>query len=97
MEPKIRENSLIARLAARVMKADQLAIVVGKTIHLHRTSKADFLRNARWVNHEMAHIRQFAQHGFFLFIVKYLWEILKSGYRNNKYEIEAREAEDFRP
>ena len=96
MKPKIRENSLIARLAARIMKADQLAIVVGKTIHLHRTTKADFLSNTRWVNHEMAHIRQFARYGFFAFVVRYLWESLRSGYWNNKYEVEARAAENPR-
>jgi hypothetical protein len=89
----IKENSFIARCAAGFLKADRLAIVIGKTIYLHNTAKADFLKNTAWVKHEMAHIRQFARYGFIPFIVRYLWESLRAGYRNNKYEIEAREAE----
>ena len=93
MEYKIKENSFIAKRAARIMKARQLAIVVGKTIHLHNTSREEFLKNERWLKHELVHIRQFQQHGFFRFIILYLWECRRAGYWNNKYEVEARAGE----
>ena len=69
-------------------------MVLGNTIHLHRTRKEEFLQNKRWVNHELCHIRQFKEHGFWGFILKYLAESIKHGYHNNKYEIEARAAEE---
>ncbi len=66
---------------------------MGKTIHLHNATAAEFLQNTAWFKHELCHISQFKQYGFVSFIVKYLWESLKNGYYNNKYEIEARAAE----
>ena len=89
----IKENSWQARLAAKKMNADSVAMVLGKTIHLWGTSKENFLANERWVKHELCHVKQFAEHGFVEFILKYLWESLKVGYYNNKFEVEAREAE----
>jgi hypothetical protein len=89
----IKENSWIARIAAWKLKATSVAIVVGRTIHLHNSSAADFLKNERWLKHELCHIRQYQQHGLVGFIVKYLWESLHKGYYNNKFEVEARKAE----
>ncbi|MBL0309966.1 MAG: DUF4157 domain-containing protein [Bacteroidetes bacterium] len=89
----IKENSFIARLAARKLKATQLAIVIGRTIHLHNTDKQSFLANSTWLRHELKHIEQFRRYGFFRFIILYLWESLLHGYRDNRFEHEAREAE----
>lgn len=94
MEFLIKENSWIAKLAAKKLKSDNVAIVIGETIHLYNISKEDFLKDKKWVRHEMCHINQFKQYGFFTFIFKYVWESLKNGYCNNKYEVEAREAEN---
>ncbi|HXS56572.1 MAG TPA: hypothetical protein VN726_10645 [Hanamia sp.] len=94
MEFLIKENSWIAMLAARKLKSESVAIVIGKTIHLHKVSRQDFLKDERWVKHEMCHIEQFKQYGFFSFILKYLLESMKHGYIHNKYEIEARNAEN---
>jgi hypothetical protein len=93
VEYYIRENSFIAKLAAKKLKASSVAIVIGRTIHLHNASKKEFLNNSAWLKHELAHIKQFRQHGFLPFLIKYLWESAKNGYCNNKYEIEARAAE----
>lgn len=90
----IKENSWVAWLAAKKLKAASVAIVIGNTIHLHNASQAVFLNNPQWVKHELCHIRQFKEHGYFLFIMKYVWESILNGYHNNKYEIEARNAED---
>ena len=89
----IKENSWQARLAAKKMKADSVAMVLGKTIHLWGTTKENFLADERWVKHELCHIKQFATNGYVLFTVKYLWECFRVGYYNNKYEAEARSAE----
>jgi hypothetical protein len=89
----IKEKSWIAWIAAKKLQASSVAIVVGKTIHLHNTTKNEFLQNKSWVKHELCHIRQFEEHGFFTFIFKYIVESVKHGYYNNKYEREARDAE----
>jgi hypothetical protein len=93
MDFRIKENSFIARIAAWKLSAKRVAIVVGRTIHLHNTAKEEFLKDERWVKHELCHIRQYQQLGIFKFITLYLWESMKHGYHNNKFEAEARQAE----
>ena len=95
MEFEIKENSLIAKIAAMKLQSENVAIVLGKTIHLHHVSKEDFLKNEKWVKHEMCHLQQFKKYGFLLFILKYLWESVKVGYYKNKFEVEARNAENL--
>ena len=95
MEILIKEDSWIAKLAARKLHSENVAIVIGKTIHLYHVSKHDFLKDKKWVKHEMCHIDQFKKYGFLNFIVKYLAESVRHGYYNNKYEIEARNAEEI--
>ena len=90
----IKENSWVAKIAAKKLKASSVAIVFGSTIHLCNSSKEEFLKNEKWLKHELCHIRQYKQHGYFGFIIKYLWESLQKGYYNNKFEVEARKAED---
>lgn len=92
---QIKENSWLAKIAAKKLRSKSVAMVLGKTIHLHNTTKEQFLQDERWVKHELCHVEQFKDHGYFIFIVKYLWESLRKGYYNNKYEKEAREAEEL--
>ncbi len=93
MEYCIKENSWQAHISAKKMKAHSIAMVLGKTIHLHGSSKEEFLADECWVKHELCHVKQFKEHGYVRFLIKYLWESLRVGYYNNKYEVEAREAE----
>lgn len=93
VKTSIRENSWIAGIAARKLRARQVAIVLGSTIHLHRTSRDEFLANKAWVRHERVHVEQFRRHGFIRFIFLYLRESLLHGYHDNKYEREARAGE----
>ncbi|MBA9079635.1 MULTISPECIES: hypothetical protein [Rufibacter] len=97
MEPlgkniKIIERSPFARIARWVLKSPNVAMVLGKSIHLSGVSKENFLQNTPWVAHELIHVRQFQEHGFFKFLWLYLLESMRVGYYQNKYEVEAREA-----
>ena len=89
----IKENSWLAKIAAKQLRTGSVAMVLGNTIHLYNTSKEEFLQNKTWLRHELCHIQQFRQHGLVGFIVKYVWESIKKGYYNNKFEVEARKAE----
>ncbi len=92
-EFSIKENSWLAGIAAKKLGTDSVAMVLGKTIHLHNTSKKDFLQDEKWLKHELCHVQQFNQHGYWRFILKYLYESIRHGYYNNKFEAEARKAE----
>jgi Domain of unknown function (DUF4157) len=89
----VKENSWIAKLAAKKLKVSNVAFTLGTTIHLHNASAAEFFNDAKWLRHELKHVEQFRRYGFFGFIWKYSVESLKKGYSRNKFEVEAREAE----
>jgi len=44
--------------------------------------------------HEMTHIKQMEKEGKILFIIKYTWYLIRRGYRENPYEIEAYKNQD---
>ncbi|KAA5543387.1 hypothetical protein [Adhaeribacter rhizoryzae] len=90
MEHKIIEKSVLARVARFVLKSPNVAMVIGRTIHISGVKKEEFLQNRPWVAHELCHIRQFQEHGFWRFLWLYLVESYRHGYYNNKYEVEAR-------
>jgi ABC-type polysaccharide transport system permease subunit len=90
----IQEKSTVAYIAAKILQAKQIAIVFGKTIYLHNTSKVAFLNDKQWLRHELKHIQQYKHLGFINFLILYLLETIKHGYYNNKFEIEARDAEN---
>ena len=92
---KIKEHSLLARIAARKLGTARVAMVLGKTIHLWNTSKTEFLKNEKWVKHELCHVEQYRRYGFIGFVSRYLWESMKKGYYFNRFEIEARDAENL--
>jgi len=92
MDYKIVENSLFARIARMVLKSRNVAMVLGNNIHLSGVDRVTFLQDDGWLAHELCHIRQFREHGYFRFLWLYLKESMRVGYYNNKYEVEAREA-----
>ncbi len=93
VQVKIKENSWLAQIAARKLRCPQVAMVIGKTIHLYNSSKEDFLSNKRWVRHEIAHVQQYLELGLFKFLVLYLLETFNKGYEKNSFEVEARQKE----
>lgn len=90
---KIKENALLARMAARALRSRSMAITLGSTIYLWNADVATFRADARWVRHELKHVEQYLRYGCIFFLLWYGWESLIHGYRNNRFEIEAREAE----
>lgn len=93
----IKEKSWLAKIAAKKLGTKNVAMVLGRTIHLYNVSAKGFLADEQWVRHELCHVKQFKQHGYFMFVIKYLYESVKHGYYNNKYEAEARAAEKELP
>jgi hypothetical protein len=88
-----KENSWVAKMAARKMKAGSVALVLGRTIHLFNITRDEFKASPRLIKHELKHVEQYKRFGFFTFLIVYGWYSLKYGYYNNPLEIEAREAE----
>ncbi len=83
----------MAKIAARKLDSPSMAMVIGKTIHLHNATKESFLKNKRWVRHEVAHVKQYARLGVLRFIFLYLLETFNKGYENNSFEVDARKKE----
>ena len=94
MTVSIRENAWIARISSLVLRQPKTAIVIGSNIYLWNADREAFLGNEKWVRHEFVHVLQFRRHGLLRFSCLYIWEWMKKGYRNNKYEVEARMLEN---
>lgn len=91
---RVRECHLFARLAAwKLRSAGGMAITIGNTIYLHNATVEDLLQNRAWLQHELAHILQFHEWGFWRFLYCYIRESLLKGYRDNRFEIAARDME----
>lgn len=90
---KIRENSWLARIAAKRMKTKKIALVFGSTIHLYNVPKENFLSNKRWLRHELAHVQQYQELGKVKFLFHYFFESFNKGHEMNRFELEAQQAE----
>jgi hypothetical protein len=90
---KIKENSWLAKIAAKKLHCRSVAMVIGKTIHLHNSTREEFLKNKKWVRHEVAHVKQYLELGLVRFIILYLLETFNKGYENNGFEVDARQKE----
>lgn len=90
---RIKENSWLAKQAAKKLSYNHIAMVIGHTIYLYNTTTESFFARPAWVCHELKHVQQYERLGVLLFLIKYGIEYLFRGYRNNAFEIEARAAE----
>lgn len=52
--------------------------------------REDRINDLRLLAHELTHVQQIENLGIFNFTYQYIRESMKTGYRNNKFEIEAR-------
>lgn len=83
----------MAKIAAYRLKSDHVAMVLGHTIYLSGAGKSDLLNNKRWLRHELKHVEQQLRYGRLWFLLLYIWESMRHGYYNNRFEQEARAAE----
>ncbi|MBL7728600.1 MAG: DUF4157 domain-containing protein [Dinghuibacter sp.] len=93
LECRVLEASWRARVAAWVLRGGKTAIVFGNDIHLHQITFNEFVADKSLACHECTHVLQYRQYGYFGFLRRYLWESIKHGYYNNRFEKEARAAE----
>tara|TARA_Y100001970_G_C13740682_1_gene606034 strand:+ start:160 stop:447 length:288 start_codon:yes stop_codon:yes gene_type:complete len=68
------------------------AITISKNMALYR-SLSD-LKNIKLKIHEEVHMDQFDKHGWFKFVLLYVYYSCRHGYWNNPFEIEARKITD---
>ncbi|MFY0252633.1 DUF4157 domain-containing protein [Chitinophaga sp. 30R24] len=90
----IKEGSWLARIAARFMRVQSIAMVLGRTIHLYGASRERFLSDVAWMRHEACHVKQYQRLGFLGFLREYLAEYVRKGYYNNALEVAARASEE---
>lgn len=63
-------------------------LTIGQQIFIRKGMSED--DRAYVIAHEYRHTLQFKEFGFFTFILLYFKELIKVGYFNNKFEVEAR-------
>lgn len=76
------------------MKSHRIAIVFGPVIHLHGVSREQFLSDIGWVRHEVCHVKQYMENGFWGFLRQYVVDWIRVGYYANRFEKAARLAEN---
>lgn len=83
-------NGWIPALGGRLagMRGPAAAVTLGRIILLHPSATV----TPGLMRHELAHVRQW-RHRPVTFPIRYAWQHLKHGYRDNPYEVEARGAE----
>jgi hypothetical protein len=70
------------------MGSPAAAVTLGRTIVVHPSARL----TGPLLRHELAHVRQWRRHPL-TFPLQYVWNHVRYGYRDNPFEIEAREAE----
>jgi hypothetical protein len=89
---RLKTDTLVSKIAFRLIRSFKnkaVASTIGKTIHLHKITPEAFVENRAFLRHELQHAIQYQTIRFFA--LKYIWETLRKGYFQNKYEVEARE------
>lgn len=86
----LRRARWIPALGGRLsgMRRPASAVALGRTIVVHPTA----VLTDRLLRHELAHVRQW-QRNPVLFPILYVWNHFRYGYRENPFEVEARNAE----
>lgn len=89
-EVVVRTGRLVPLIGGRLsgMSCPAAAVTLGRLIIVH----PDVPLTERLLRHELAHVRQW-QRAPITFPLRYAWQHLKHGYRDNPYEVEARAAE----
>jgi hypothetical protein len=85
---RVKENSKLAKLAARIKKEDRYAVTFGKTIFISCT-KEEFFADSSWLRHELTHVEQYKRHGMLRFLALYLVYSVFHEYSEIPFEKEA--------
>jgi hypothetical protein len=94
MDYKIVEHSFLARVARFFFGTKRIAMVLGNAIHLSGVERQIFLSDRKWLVHELVHVEQYRKYGLVKFLWLYTLESIRHGYYANKFEMEARAAEE---
>lgn len=95
---RVRRGGIPPRVAGwALLQSSVAAITLGSTVFLARDTPSPDQPLAAPLQqqlnglllHELRHVQQFREDKFFP--IRYLWGILRSGYEQNRYEVEARE------
>lgn len=84
-------NHWLPKLLGKLNKSTRYAITLGQTAY-YSVSKEEVLKSPTWVKHENEHKKQWKRDGLIKFSIKYIYYLIRYGYYNNPYEIEARKA-----
>jgi hypothetical protein len=86
----VRAGRLVPAIGGRLSGHGRAAaaVTLGRTIIVH----PDIRLTDRLLRHELAHVRQW-QRAPVTFPLRYVWQHIRHGYRDNPYEVEARAAE----
>jgi hypothetical protein len=84
-------NSYIAKILGKINGYERFAITISSTCTLYSVSENEITE--RWRKHEDRHKLQYKQNGWFKFVFLYLYYLIRDGYTNNPFEIDARAAE----
>jgi hypothetical protein len=82
----IKPAPLIVRAFLRAAKAYGICMP-WRTIYL----MPDQMNNAGLIRHEQVHVMQIERDGAIVWTIKVFWYLLRYGYQNSPYEVEARE------
>lgn len=53
----------------------------------------EYINDPGLIAHELKHLEQMRRDGKFIYMMKYMWWLIRCGYLNNPYEVEARQAQ----
>jgi hypothetical protein len=81
-------KSKVARLLKFIKGENEYAITTSKNCCRYSCQENEV--SPKWRKHEETHKAQFSRLGWVNFIFQYCIESIRHGYKNNKFEIEAR-------
>ena len=80
-------NHWLGKLFGLLNKNSHYAVTFGQTAYF---SVPESEVSESWKVHEDEHKKQYAKDGTFVFLYRYIWQLITKGYYNIDYEIEAR-------
>jgi hypothetical protein len=83
-------NNWFAKILNWFSPGKNFAIVLSKNCARYSCDKETVDKNPKWRRHEETHKKQISELGLLKFYWQYFIDFLKHGYKNNKFEVEAR-------